>query len=558
MSMPKRPHKKETVLFLIILMVFAIYSGIFIYKTSFVIDGERYFSLFDDAMVSMRYARNLADGNGLVMNPGERIEGITNPLWTLWMAAVHFLPVPQSKISLIIQITAAISLLMNLVIVRKIALTLSGNSTAVSTAAVFLTAFYLPLINWSLQGMEVGVITLLISCVVWRVMQSAKNGGIPFDIYILLGIGTLIRIDMAVPFLGVWLYLILSGSSGLRGKHILLGGIVFTAFLGGQTLFRLLYYGDIFPNTYYLKMTGYPVLLRLSRGLYVWWKFVWSMSPLLFIVPVVTLVFPWSRLRGLLALLCGLQMLYSIYVGGDAWDDWGGSNRYVAIIMPQFFILLALGLSQTVTFIERTVKKRQSTTQLKDDSGSYANTALQKFLFPALVLIAFVLLNSNSGTLTMRGLFFLDQPPHVDNNKAMVERAILVKHITTPDAKIAVTWAGAIPYFSERYIVDILGKTDKKIARMDMRTAGEKDNPLIFFLPGHLKYDYSRSIGEQKPDAVLQFWGDLNEANEFMAGKYIKLMAGDKFVFLKTGSEHVLWDKFMQYNRQLTSPKNIR
>ena len=556
--MPKRPHKKETVFFIIMLTVFAIYSGIFIYKTSFVIEGERYFSLFDDAMVSMRYARNLADGNGLVMNPGERREGITNPLWTLWMAAVHFLPVPQPKVSLIIQITAALSLLLNLVVVRKIALKISDNSAAVSTAAVFLTAFYLPLINWSLQGMEVGVITLLISVAVWRVMTSAKNGGIPFNVYILLGIGTLIRIDMAVPFLGVWLFLILSDSSGLRGKHILYGGIVFAAFLGGQTLFRLLYYGDIFPNTYYLKMTGYPVLLRLSRGMYVWWKFVWSMSPLIFIVPVLLLVFSWSRMRGLLAILCGLQMLYSIYVGGDAWDDWGGSNRYVAIVMPQFFILLALGLSQAVTFIERKVKKRKSSKQSKGDSATYTYSVLQKSLFPALVLITFVLLNSNSGTLTMRGLFFLDLPPHIDNNKAMVERALLIRSITKPDAKIAVTWAGAIPYFSERYIVDMLGKTDKKIARMNMRTAGEKDNPLTFFLPGHLKYDYSRSIGEQKPDAVLQFWGDLNEANEFMAGKYIKLMSGDKFVFLKTGSEHVLWDKFMQQNRQVPAPQNIR
>ncbi len=33
-------------------------------------------------MILMRYAYNLAHGNGLVWNPGERVEGITNPLWT--------------------------------------------------------------------------------------------------------------------------------------------------------------------------------------------------------------------------------------------------------------------------------------------------------------------------------------------------------------------------------------------------------------------------------------------------------------------------------------------
>ena len=62
--------------FIVILLAYLIYAGIYIYKTSFVVAGERYFILFDDAMISMRYARNLANGEGLVFNPGgERVEG---------------------------------------------------------------------------------------------------------------------------------------------------------------------------------------------------------------------------------------------------------------------------------------------------------------------------------------------------------------------------------------------------------------------------------------------------------------------------------------------------
>jgi arabinofuranosyltransferase len=38
---------------------------------------------FDDAFVSFRYARNLLAGHGLVFNPGERVEGYSNFLWTL-------------------------------------------------------------------------------------------------------------------------------------------------------------------------------------------------------------------------------------------------------------------------------------------------------------------------------------------------------------------------------------------------------------------------------------------------------------------------------------------
>ena len=43
--------------------------------------------LCDDAFISLRYAGNLARGDGLVYNVGERVEGFTNLLWTLLLAA---------------------------------------------------------------------------------------------------------------------------------------------------------------------------------------------------------------------------------------------------------------------------------------------------------------------------------------------------------------------------------------------------------------------------------------------------------------------------------------
>ena len=65
--------------FALVVAVFLIYAALFIYRTSFVVGGERYFSLFDDAMISMRYAKNLAHGYGLLWNSGgDRVEGYTN------------------------------------------------------------------------------------------------------------------------------------------------------------------------------------------------------------------------------------------------------------------------------------------------------------------------------------------------------------------------------------------------------------------------------------------------------------------------------------------------
>jgi hypothetical protein len=43
----------------------------------------------DDAFITFRYARNLASGHGFVFNPGERVEGYSNFVWVLLMAAVE-------------------------------------------------------------------------------------------------------------------------------------------------------------------------------------------------------------------------------------------------------------------------------------------------------------------------------------------------------------------------------------------------------------------------------------------------------------------------------------
>ncbi|HEX9725550.1 MAG TPA: hypothetical protein VGC53_14820, partial [Vicinamibacteria bacterium] len=39
--------------------------------------------IVDDTYIFLRYAENLANGNGLVFNLGERVEGYTSPLWVL-------------------------------------------------------------------------------------------------------------------------------------------------------------------------------------------------------------------------------------------------------------------------------------------------------------------------------------------------------------------------------------------------------------------------------------------------------------------------------------------
>ena len=336
-----RKIARSDIVFLLVVLAFLVYGLIFIYTTSFVINGVRYFSLFDDAMISMRYARNLANGFGLVWNPGgPPVEGYTNPLWVLFMALWHFLPIPAAKMSLAIQLSALALLAANLFIVRKIALLISNGSQTIALTAVIFTAFYLPLNNWSLQGMEVAAITPLVSLVVLLSLNTLKTGRFSPAIYILLGIGTLIRLDVAV-ILGVTTLFLALVDKQNRRPHLLWGFGSLLLFIGAQTLFRWLYYGYPLPNTYYLKVEGFPLLKRLMRGLYVTGQFMSTMTLVVFLGAFGIVAARRDKYITFLAALFLSQVAYSIYVGGDAWEWWGGSNRSISIVMLLFFVLLA-------------------------------------------------------------------------------------------------------------------------------------------------------------------------------------------------------------------------
>lgn len=373
--------RKTTVIFGLLILVYAVYAALYIYRNSVVVDGQRYFVLFDDAMVSMRYARNLIHGNGLVWNPGERVEGFTNPLWVFFMAIIQLVPWPARLVGLPVQIAGALFFMGCLYFVFKIGEELRPAS-AVSLLAVGFTAFYGQLSTWNLLGMEVSLLLLMTSAAAWMALQSLRRGNFSPWLYVLLGVGTLVRMDMAVPFLAIWLFLCLFDAHR-RKEHLLWGGGMLVAFLGGQTLLRFWYYGELLPNTYYLKVTGAPFFLTLKSGLFTFLKFVWSFNPALFVLP---LAFALSRkeksywlLAGIFAAFCA----YSVYVGGDSWEEKGGANRFIATGLPLFFVLLSCTLQDVWAW------GKQSTSEI----SLHAETLL-KFGAIALSYVGLVALSS--------------------------------------------------------------------------------------------------------------------------------------------------------------------
>ena len=152
-----------------------LFGAAFIATTRFDVHGQTYFTLFDDAMVSMTYARNLAAGAGLVWNPGgPAVEGYTNFLWTLWMAALHLAGAPESHVALLVMVSGLAILVANLVVVWKLARLISTSATTTHLTVLVVSLCY-PLIFWTLRGMEVGLMALVINLALLNALSAPAS-----------------------------------------------------------------------------------------------------------------------------------------------------------------------------------------------------------------------------------------------------------------------------------------------------------------------------------------------------------------------------------------------
>jgi hypothetical protein len=394
---------------------------------------------------------------------------------------------------------------------------------------VALTASYLPLNNWSLQGMEVSVLVLMVSISLSLALRSIRDGAFRPSPYVCLGVSTLVRPDMAVPLLGFLLFQLGTDPSHRR-RHLAWGVGCLVMFGAAQTIFRMWYFGDVLPNTYYLKMTGYPFALRISRGAVVLARFMWDFNLLLFALPFLLLVQP-QRRTALLIWAAAVQMLYSVYVGGDAWEYWGGSNRYISIAMPGFFVLLSLALYRGTMRIR----------QVNEDNHGQTG-GLGRLAFPALIVFSIVSANSIHGIEAWTEVLLIHAPLHGGNggeNHQEVEEALQLRRITTEDAVLAVVRAGTIPYFTDRQSVDILGKNDLHIARESSRVPAGRER-FVSFRPGHTKFDYRYSIEGQRPDVVVQLWHDREQVMPFLRQFYTEASVGRACVYVLKDSARVI------------------
>jgi hypothetical protein len=526
----------------LLLLSAAAFYGIFISRTAFTHEGAVGFTLFDDALISMRYARNVAAGEGLVWNVGlPPVEGYSNPLWTLWMAVVHAAGFNDLHAPLVIAVSGGILLILTAGVAMALARLIDDDPVApVITFALVLFSY--PLVFWTLRGLEVGLVALCLTAAVYLLvrMRDAHTRWLPRLVIVLVA-AVLTRRDAAIVAVPLCLYAwtTLTPAIRLRATLVIAGSVVLT--LIAQSAFSLWYFGDPLPNTYYLKMSGTPVLERLGRGMATAAiQFARTLAlPTIAAAAAIHLTADREHRRALslLAAVVAVQVAYSIHVGGDAWEYMGYANRYLAVALPALAVLVALGVTKLVGASDQVWRRAAAlglglvaARALTEVVLHWTNRAVPRghtFFARDPVLFTMVLLGVAAAALAVsvgvsrdqirlrpagRGAaailativwlaadgpavarWALHNADSVENDRRLAQAGLAIRDSSPAATIVAVTSAGAVPYFSRRLAVDILGKSDAVIARMV--AVGP-------FHPGHDKWDLERSIARVRPDLV--------------------------------------------------------
>jgi hypothetical protein len=295
----------------------------------------------EDALVSFRYAQNIADGNGPVFNPGERVEGYTNFLWLVLIA------LPRAAFGADVQTTAVVfgvlsvlgCVLVSYLLVNRIVVAAASAGAeprpAIGVAAAVLTASAGGLAVYGPSGSEVPLFVLLVLAVCYSL---AARRPVVAGVLVAFAVMTSPEGLVVAVLGGLWLL-----GAALKQKHswwapvgYVLGALVF---LIPRLAWRATFYQHFLPAPLAARL-GAPLGSQVAAGWPYLSGFALAHQGFLLLGLVAAVVLLLRRLEGaalearaliwlLFATVVGLAAV-SVPAGGDLGPAW----RLLAPIPP--------------------------------------------------------------------------------------------------------------------------------------------------------------------------------------------------------------------------------
>ena len=294
----------------------------------------------DDGFIYLRVVDNLHHGLGPVFNGGERVEVYTGPLWLalLWGTSSVLRGVALEWIAVVLGMLATLGGMVAAARGSWLLWRSTGREYVGLPLGLLVVAAVRPMWDFATSGLETGLIFGWLGASFWALAVLHFKGELerrmgwrrvlprvsPMSSALLIGLGPLVRPDLAIFSAGFLLALLAAPQASGRATRIRL--VLLAALLPvAYQLFRMGYFAALAPNTALAKEAG---TADWGRG----WAYLKDfVSPYYLVVPF-TALFGWAAYelrrapapprRTLLLAVCpvvcaALHALYIVRVGGD-------------------------------------------------------------------------------------------------------------------------------------------------------------------------------------------------------------------------------------------------
>ncbi|NJD22994.1 MAG: hypothetical protein FIA82_10070 [Melioribacter sp.] len=424
----------------------------------------------DDAFITFRYVKNFTGGNGLVFNAGEHVEGYTSILWIMILSVIHLLGFDIISFSQNFGVLLGVCSIWMTYFIAKNNFTFflehknnnqKRSEFNYSTLAQLLPSIMLTFTGafqyWSVSGMEVTLFVFLSLLSIYLYLDAIIKQKSLILFSTIATLNSLVRPEGIMLFAIIVLYHLFYlhknfSTNDIRKltKEIFSPEyrIPFLIFIVPNFLlliFRLSYYGYPLPNTFYAK-TGFTLPYLIS-GLEYIWDFLKT-----YLLYGTVLLFPliiFKKIKshnsfGLFPIIIILFFIYTISVGGDVLPLF----RFLLPILPLIYISFVISV---FVFASNLFEQK--------------NNLNIKSLYPATIIIILAITSFN---------YFV--PNEKIKKLAFYETQLVEKMSATGrwlqekqfqynrKLTVACTTIGAVSYYSDAVIIDMLGLTDAAIA----------------------------------------------------------------------------------------------
>jgi arabinofuranosyltransferase len=287
----------------------------------------------EDAFITFRVVDNALNGYGLVWNVGERVQVFTHPLWALLLVAF------SSVSGNIFHTALALSLVLTIICAALIA----RNSAGLWTALWAVTALLLSeaFVEYSSASLENALAHALVAALVFAWARFAvESGRRAWVVALFAGLLVITRHDFAVLVGPATIALLLRA----RGRDLWLALVAASLPLVLWSIFSLVYYGSLWPNSAYAKLNNGMSVAESFRAAEPYFRDLIQHDA------VTALVIAVAAIRGLLQgswrmrpLAFGL-VLYVLYLGSAGGDYMGGRLFSTPFVMAVAMLTLNVRL----------------------------------------------------------------------------------------------------------------------------------------------------------------------------------------------------------------------